>query len=171
MSVLFNILFLFGMVTVIFLSPAVMSVGLVRVSNKDYSIEKQDYVFCSIPVFNQIYSCRKYTGSSISLSAIGAILFYVSFIVRTISMMFFYGNENLQLYTVIAFLICFVLYWVLTSVDIFRILGDSGIYTTSNKVMSSIVFPIGQIQVGYYMPRKMHYYYSKNTKGDLYDRG
>lgn len=168
MGILFDIFIVLGLFTLILLSPACMNVGLSRVSHKDYTIDKREFLLSCIPIFNHFYGWSKYSGRRISLSGIACIIFYVAFGMRAIVMFFFYDNANLQTNTVWIFLISIVIFWVLNAIDIYRILTDSGVYTFASRAFFAFSVVIGHIIVGYYMPRKMYYYFSKSKKGALY---
>lgn len=171
MGIFIDILIILGLFTLVFLSPACMNVGLARVSHKEYMIDKNEFVMCSIPVYNHFYGWRKYSGKSWSVSGIASIVLYLSFALRGIVMFYFYDNATLQTYTVWAFLICIVIFWLASAIDIFRILSDSGVYTLGGRLFYAFSVVIGQIVVGYYMPRKMYYFFNKTKKGTLYARG
>lgn len=167
MNILISIFILFGFVTMVFLSPALMNVGLVRVSNKDYSISKSEFSYCCVPVLNHFYGWNKYSGSKISISGISSILMYSIIIIRYIVMVYFYNNESLQVGSIYAFLAVVIIYWIGNSINIYSVLKESGMYTFTSILFYSVAFIIGQIIIGYYMPRKMNYY-SNSDKGDLY---
>lgn len=169
-TILVNIVIMVGLITLVFLSPACMNIGLVRVSNKDYKITTKELVLCCIPVFNHFYGWKKYSDSSFSLSGISSILLYIMISVRAVAMLFFFNNETIQLYTVIAFLLSILVFWICNAINIFSVLSDSGIYTFTSKLFNAFSVVIGHITVGYYMPRRI-YYYSNDKKDNLYGRG
>jgi hypothetical protein len=170
MSIIIDIFLVLGLITLIFVSPVLMNIGLIRVSNNNYEISKTEFMYCCIPVFNHFYGWKRYSGKAISVSGISSILLYVVLILRAVAMFFFYENGSLQTYTVYAFLIAILLFWICNAANIYSILSDSGIYTFGSKVFNAFSVVIGQITVGYYMPRKMYYYLSKSKKGVLYGR-
>ena len=169
MSIILNLVVLFGFITLIFLSPACMNVGLVRTSNDDYSISSSELLLCCIPFFNHFYGWKRYSNSYISLSGISSILLVISFISRVVVMYSFFSNDSLQTVTVLIFLIAIALFWILNAVNIYTVLSDSGLYTFGRRLFYAFTVIIGQIIVGYYMPRNM-YYYQKKEKGSLYVR-
>lgn len=171
MGILFDIFIILGLLTLVFLSPACMNVGLSRVSHKDYTIDKNEFLMSSIPIYNHFYGWNKYSGRPWSLSGISCIIFYAAFGMRAIVMFYFFDNADLQTYTVWAFLIAILIFWVCNAIDIFRILSDSGVYTFSSRLFFAFSVVIGHIIVGYYMPRKMYYFFNKTKKGTLYGRG
>lgn len=166
---LLNLVILFGLITLAFLSPACMNVGLVRVSNDGYAITKGEFLMCCIPVFNHFYGWKRYTDKYISWAGISSILLLVSIALRTYVMVFNYYNNTLQVVSIYIFLACVVAFWVCHAITIYSVLSDSGIYTFRSKVFNAFTVVIGEIIVGYYMPRKM-YYYQKKEKGSLYGR-
>lgn len=170
MSILINILLVVGLLTLVFLSPACMNIGLSRVSHKDYTIDKSEFTLSSIPVYNHFYGWSKYSGGIWSLSGVSSIILYVALGLRAIVMFFYFDNSTLQTYTVWVFLISILIFWICNAIDIFRILSDSGVYTLGSRLFYAFSVVIGQIVVGYYMPRKMHYYFNKSEKGNLYGR-
>lgn len=169
MQIVINLAMMVGLVTLLFLSPACMNVGLVRVSNQDFTITKPEFVLCCIPVFNHFYGWKKYSGKSLSMSGISEIIVMLMFIFRTVVMFFFFDNATLQTVSVLVFLGSIVLFWILSAVNIYSVLNDTGIYTLTSKVMYAFTIVVGQIVVGYYMPRRMYHYTSKK-KGTLYGR-
>lgn len=170
MMLMFNVLVVIGLICMLLISPVLMNIGLVKVSNDNYTISKSEAMLCCIPVFNHFYGWNKYSGSKVSLSGISTIILYLIYLIRLYVMVLQYSNEMLQTYSVYAFLGSIILFWILNAVDIFRVLNDSGVYTLGSKIFNSLAIITGQVIIGMYMPNNMKYYYEKVKKGTLYGR-
>ena len=168
MAALINIVFMLGVITLLFLSPACMSIGLVRMSDRDFYISGSEKALCCIPIVNQFFSWNRYSGSKFSLTGISYLFVLVTFIVRMYVMYFQYSNESLQTITILIFLAVCLLFWLIHAFTIWSVLSDSGVYSTGRKIVCALTVVIGQIVVGYYLPRQMHYYSKNKKKGDLY---
>lgn len=167
--IIINLTILFGVISLIFLSPAVMNIGLIRISN-DYEIDMSDRIKCFIPFYNNFYGWNIYAGTYFCLHGISSIILIVSLLLRAYVMYFNYYNTTLQTVTICVFLISILFYWISNAWSIYSALSDSGVYTFGAKLFFAFTVIAGQVQVGYYMPRRMYYYNKKDRSGNLYGR-
>jgi hypothetical protein len=169
MNFLLNLSFSIGIITLIFISPVIMNIGLVKLSNNDYKISNKEYLFCMIPVVNNFYGKSKYSGSKVSLSGISCIVLYSSVLFRYLSMVLMFNNTNLQVIGVYIFLLSILVYWILNALEIYNILNDSGVYGLTSKIIYSFTVILGHIMVGYYLPKKVAYYTNNSSTDKLYE--
>ena len=171
LDVIFNCIVVLGIFCMFFISPACMSIGLVRLSNESFKISRHERTMCLIPVCNYFYSNYRYSKSAFSIAGFSTIVLISTLIVRFIVMFFMYDNELMQTITIYLFLASCLLFWICQAITIFKVLGDSGLYTFGARLFNAVTVIIGHIQVGYWLPRKMYYYTKKKgNKESLYER-
>lgn len=164
----FTMMFAVGVISMLFISPIIMNYGLIKISRSNSIVEVKDKIICAIPIVNHFYGWKIYGGSVISLSGIGSLSLFIGIISRIVVMFFMFENADAQVISIWVFLISFVIYWVLSAVDIFRILGDSGLYTFSGKFLNAAAIILGQVNIGAFLPKKISYY-EKKKKNGLYE--
>lgn len=170
MSVFLQLIEIIGIFVMIFVSPACMNMGLVRISRDDYKLTRKDVILCCIPVYNFYYGGKVYA-NRISISFIGSVSICIMVLIRMFNMFFYYnGNDMFQTVSIIALLCIIFLAWLCYAIDIFLILGDSGVYSITSRIFLSVTVIVGQIVIGYYMPRKMYYILSKEKRETIYDK-
>lgn len=161
--------FIIGVFVTIFVAPAYMNLGLICISNKDMNIEKSNVPVCFIPIYNHFFGNKVYRGNYISLSGISSIVLLVAIVLRYISMYLLFDNSLFLTMSVYIFVIAVIMHWLFNSIDVYRVLNDSGLYGLPIKIILSLLFMVGQIFIGHFLPNAVRYY-NKFSKGDIYGR-
>lgn len=152
--------FLFGLVGAVFIAPAIMSFGLVKIS--DGYITMNERILSYIPVYNLFYGWYKYTGNIFSPAGMGSLLFILASLVRVANMYLFYFNTASHNVTIIFFIVSTVAMYLGNVVQVFIILRDSKAYTFNEQLLLSLTVIFGQISIGKYLQKKVAYYEKKN---------
>ena len=156
-----------GLFSLLFVTPALMCMGLVKISN-EFELSIKDRILCCIPVFNYFYSWNMYSGSYFSLSGVGYLFASLMTIIR-VGMYFNVPFESgIHLVTVYIWLIAVVMSWILHSIHLMVILKDDDYCPTWKKIVMSVTIIFGQIYVGFDFPRLTKYYSEMNSSSDLY---
>ncbi len=155
----FNSIGLFGLFLI---TPVILNIGLIRLSyTKDEVIDKKEYLYCFIPLFNNFFAWKKYSGSYLAVHGLSYVVLTVSVLVRYIVMYTMYSNNELQYISVFLFLFSVLLFWISNAICIFNILRESGVIGIGACLFYSATIIIGQIMIGLYLKKSMDHYYSK----------
>lgn len=168
MYIFISLMLFVGCIALLLICPAIMSIGLIRMENSDFKLRPVDYVISCIPIVNVFYSCARYGDKKVLLCGIGTILMYISIFLRYLGIFVMYENRTFNFTTVFVFLISVFLYWVFYAISIFIVLNDSGLYSTTAKILYSLSVIIGEIQIGMYLPKKVKYYLERKSTNNIY---
>lgn len=165
---LFIMMFGIGLLSSIFITPVLFSMGLMRLSNENYKLSKQDKQVMLIPFYNIFYANSIYKQRNFSLTLTGYILAIVAVVQRGFCIAIASDSVMVQNISIILMLVLLLAYWFMCSLDVFLVLRDVKCITMFAMIFISIVFMIGQTIIGMYVSN-MVYYYSQEVGDDLYD--
>lgn len=144
--------FTIGILYFLLVAPYLLAKGMFTLEYGECA--GSDKIKCMIPFYNLFIAERLYSGR-FPIICVSSLFAFIFMLVRIVIMFVAPANITLTIIVLILFVLFTAIFWISSSVLVYRLIDNTEAVYGAKKVFSIILFPLGEFYIGNYLAQSL----------------